>query len=223
MSYPGLKGNLITSTLAAVLLLTPPAALCADSDTASSIGNYQQVTAGLRRGALPSAAGMEVLAKEGVKTIIDLRKHDAAGINTEREHARSLGLNYFHIPMGHCAPKSADVIAFLDITTNPKYQPVFVHCRQGADRTGILVALYRMLLQDWSFGDAYREMRDHQFKPWLLGMRRFLYTIALKKDAFAIDRSSVMVSLQQRRLDETAQSEEPDKKALAASPKAPGS
>src|SRR4030095_12028153 len=204
MSYPGLKGNLITSTLAAVLLMSPPAALCADGASVPLVQNYQQVTAGLCRGAMPSPAAINVLAKEGVKTIIDLRKHDAIGIKAEGDYARSLGLNYFHIPMGHCAPKSKDVIAFLDIVLNPKFQPVFVHCRQGADRTGTLVAIYRILLQDWSFGDAYREMREHRFKPWLLGMRRFLSTIAMKKDVFGINRRSVLLSIRNRRQDETA-------------------
>ena len=196
MSYPGLKGNLIFSTLAAVLLVTPPAALCIDDDIVPPIGNYQQVTAGLCRGAMPSPKAIEVLHKEGIKTIIDLRKHDTRSIKAEAEHAKSLGMNYFHIPMGHCAPKSADIIEFLDIVLNPQYQPVFVQCRQGADRTGTLVALYRMLLQDWSFGDVYREMREHGFKPWLLGMKRFLNTIAMKKEVFGVDRSSVLLSIQ---------------------------
>jgi len=223
MSYPGLKGNLITSTLAAVLLMTPPAAICADNALVPPVHNYQQVTAGLCRGALPSRAGIDVLAKEGVKTIIDLRKHDTIGIKSEGDYARSLGLNYFHIPMGHCAPKSADVIAFLDIVLNPKFQPVFVHCRQGADRTGTLVAIYRMLLQDWSLGDAYREMREHKFKPWLLGMRRFLCTIAMKKDAFGVDRSSVVLSIQHHRQDATVQPDQSDKNELFAHSGLPGS
>ncbi len=224
MSYPGLKGNLITSILAAVLIVTPPAALCADNGACHPVENYQKVSAALSRGALPSPQAIEILAKQGIKTIVDLRKHDAAGISAEKEKATSLGLNYFHIPMGHCAPKSKAIIAFLDIVLNPKFQPVFVHCRQGADRTGALVAIYRMLLQDWSFGDAYREMREHGFKPWLLGMRRFLATVALKKDAFGVDRTSVMLSIKSHRHVSAVQPDQPvNRELFAARPDAPGS
>src|SRR5262249_50190175 len=157
------------------------------------------------------------------KTIIDLRKHDTRSIKAEADHAKSLGMHYFHIPMGHCAPKSADIIKFLDVVLDPQYQPVFVHCRQGADRTGTLVALYRMLLQDWSFGDVYREMREHGFKPWLMGMKHFLNTIAMKKEVFGVDRSSVLLSVKNHHHDAAAQPEPSDKKALVAGLEAPGS
>jgi len=50
------------------------------------------------------------------------------------------------------------VLEFLKIVTNPQRQPVFVHCRRGADRTGVMIAVYRVVRQGWSRDAAVEEM-----------------------------------------------------------------
>lgn len=160
--------------IAAMLLLTisivPPAVLSGNKESSEEVNNFQKVSAGLWRGAQPSDKNIKSLAQSGAKSIIDLRL-DGVGTKHELLTARKAGLNYFHLPMGYSAPSLSTVITFLDIVTNPRYQPVFVHCRQGADRTGMLVAIYRMLVDGWSYHEAYKEMRSHHFKPWLVNFR----------------------------------------------------
>jgi len=56
-----------------------------------------------------------------------------------------------------------DELAFLRIVTDPAGQPVFVHCREGEDRTGMMVAVYRMVVQDWPKGKAMAEMKRMGF------------------------------------------------------------
>jgi hypothetical protein len=47
--------------------------------------------------------------------------------------------------------------------TDPANRPLVIHCQHGADRTGAIVALYRVVVQDWSKADALREMDEGGF------------------------------------------------------------
>ena len=44
-----------------------------------------------------------------------------------------------------------------------KNRPVFIHCKHGADRTGTMVAFYRLVFEGWSKAEALREMREGGF------------------------------------------------------------
>ena len=143
----------------------------AASIAAPSISNFDIVSEGLWRGAAPSNQAMQKLAESGVKTIVDLR---LAGLGAEEEasRAKKLGIKYIHIPLGFMGPSLSKVAHFLNIVNDPANQPVFVHCRYGADRTGALVGVFRVIHDHWSFNQAYSEMRSHHFKPWLASLKR---------------------------------------------------
>ena len=55
-------------------------------------------------------------------------------------------------------PEDENVVKFLQVLRDPKNRPVFVHCQHGADRTGLMVAIYRIAVQGWSRQDAIQEM-----------------------------------------------------------------
>lgn len=59
------------------------------------------------------------------------------------------------------------------IASAPK--PVLVHCWHGSDRTGIVVAAYRIVFQKWSMEDAEKEFCDERF-----GYHEFWYENLLK-------------------------------------------
>ena len=42
-------------------------------------------------------------------------------------------------------------------------KPVLVHCWHGSDRTGIVVAAYRIVFEKWSVEEAEKEFRDERF------------------------------------------------------------
>lgn len=138
------------------------------SDTA--ISNFGRVVPGITRGGQPSNKALELMAKDGVKTIIDLRMTGVGTVNEEAE-TKQLGMNYVHIPMTLLTPNKDQVAQFLNVVNKPANLPAFVHCRQGADRTGTLVAIYRRKVQGWDFDKTYAEMREHHFKPFLFGMK----------------------------------------------------
>lgn len=138
-----------------------------------NINNFDVVSEGLWRGAAPSHQAMAKLAESGVKTIVDLRMA-GQGAAEEKARAGKLGIKYIHIPLGFKGPSLLKVAQFLNIVNNPANQPVFVHCRYGADRTGALVAVFRVIHDHWTFNQAYTEMRSHHFKPWLAGLKRMV-------------------------------------------------
>ncbi len=120
---------------------------------APGLPNLHKVSDDLYRGAQPTAEGIEQLRKLGVKTIVNLRASES-----DRKMLGDTGLAYEHIPMTAWHPKDADVVRFLQIVGDEKNLPVFVHCQRGADRTGMMVAVYRIAVQGWSKDEAITEM-----------------------------------------------------------------
>jgi tyrosine-protein phosphatase SIW14 len=123
------------------------------------VPNFGEVTPTLYRGGLLNDAGLKALAKMGVKIVVDTRAHDAA----EEKTAQSLGMEYVAIPW-HCPWPHDEVFAtFLKLLHENKGKKVFVHCRLGDDRTGMMVAAYRMAEEGWTADEAMNEMKSFGF------------------------------------------------------------
>jgi protein tyrosine phosphatase (PTP) superfamily phosphohydrolase (DUF442 family) len=120
--------------------------------------NFHKVSDDLYRGAQPTAEGMKQLDKLGVKTVINLRT-----VHSDRDEMKGTGLSYEHIGMSTMNVENKDVIRFLQIVTDPNRTPVFVHCQHGADRTGTMCAVYRIIIQGWSKNEAIEEMTKGGF------------------------------------------------------------
>ena len=115
------------------------------------------------RGAQPSEAGIDTLRQRGVRTIINLRDDP---MPDEQEIVERAGLQYVHIPTSPWKVEPAKVQEFLkQIETVPR--PVFVHCALGRDRTGLEIAVYRIVVQKWSRQDAIAELYAHGY-DWAL-------------------------------------------------------
>ncbi|MBN1910829.1 MAG: dual specificity protein phosphatase family protein [Pirellulales bacterium] len=117
------------------------------------VPNLHKVSPTLYRSAQPTALGMKNLKKLGVKTIVNLRS-----FHSDRDEIGETGLAYEHIYMKAWHPEEKEIVRFLQIVTDPKRQPVLVHCQHGADRTGTMCALYRVAVQGWTKDEAIREM-----------------------------------------------------------------
>lgn len=150
--------------------------------TGPVIDNFALVSNQLYRGAAPSDLAIQRLSGQGFKTIIDLRLN-GEGVRHEKALADHLGIKYVHIPMGLTRPSISQIVTFLRTVNNEHNQPVFIHCRYGADRTGMLVGIYRILVENWSYEKVYSEMREHHFKPWLGGMRKTVELVAENSSA----------------------------------------
>jgi len=151
---------------AALVAAPPPAGPC--DDCVPGVGNFGRVDAALWRGAQPTAEGFRKLEALGVRTVVNLRHgHD------DRPLLAGTGLAYVNIPCRAWRPRKDQMDAFLKIVRDPARQPVYVHCAQGRDRTGYMVAAYRMD-QGWSAEAAIQEMKRFRFNRVWLGNPGFL-------------------------------------------------
>jgi tyrosine-protein phosphatase SIW14 len=133
----------------------------------AGVPNAGKVSDVLFRGAQPTAQGLAELKKLGVTTIVDLRGNRGP-VNREREQAESLGMHFIDIPVnGWSPPSNAQVAEFLKLFQQDPTQKVFVHCYYGRDRTGVMVAAYRMTQQNWTVDQAVSEMDSFGFRYYL--------------------------------------------------------
>lgn len=64
---------------------------------------------------------------------------------------------------------------FLEFLDDPGNQPVLVHCKRGAERTGTLIAVYRIERDGWTPTRAYAEMQEYGFRSfWFGNLKRFV-------------------------------------------------
>ncbi len=132
---------------------------------------FYKVSESLYCGSEPTSKDKVAMLKGmGVKTIIDLRLF--TGVKQEELWAKEIGVDYFHISTGVLQPDEAKIKIVLAMVDDPKYQPLYVHCRTGCDRTGVIVGLYRVCNQGWTKEAAYKEMLSHHFRPVFFGMKR---------------------------------------------------
>ncbi len=121
------------------------------------IENFHQVDEHVYRGAQPTQQGFGYLARIGVKTVVDLREADDRG-RAEESAVMSAGMKYVNVPMtGLTPPTEAEITRILGILEDEGNGPVFVHCKRGADRTGAVIAAYRIDHQAWDNTRALNE------------------------------------------------------------------
>ena len=122
--------------------------------------NLHRVEDKFFRSAQPNAQGFRGLVTEhGVRTVISLR-----AFNADEPLAQGLDLNLVRIRIHTWNIKRADVVAALQTLRRARSDaPVLLHCQHGADRTGLISALYRILYQGWSKEAALDEMRKGNF------------------------------------------------------------
>lgn len=127
------------------------------------IDNFGLVNANYYRGAQPEGRDYADLASLGVKTVIDLQADfDSSG--NEEQLVRTAGMEFVRIPMTtHVQPTEEQVDQFLKLVNDPVSQPVYVHCKGGRHRTGVMTAVYRMTMDGWTPDQAFAEMKHFDF------------------------------------------------------------
>lgn len=143
----------------------PPAA--AERLTVPGLPNLGRVSPNLYRGAQPKAAGYDQLQRLGVGIVVDF--------NTGRQHiaresaaVEARGMRYLSIPWSASArPSDAQVAEFFRLLRENDGRKIFVHCKHGADRTGTMIALYRISEESWTPQQALDEMEAFHFHGFL--------------------------------------------------------
>jgi tyrosine-protein phosphatase SIW14 len=128
--------------------------------SAPGIKNFHQINEHVYRGAQPADEGFQYLAKIGVKTVIDLREADERS-QAEEGVVTAAGMKYVNVPMtGLTPPTELEITRILGILEDDSAGAVFVHCQRGADRTGAVIAAYRIDHDHWDNDRALSEAKS---------------------------------------------------------------
>lgn len=119
----------------------------------SKLDNFYQVSPLLYRSAQPLPEDFRELQQRGISEVLDLRLYHR---DTPVPDS-TLELQQAPLSPGNINPRY--LAKALQVIANAK-GPVLVHCLHGSDRTGLVVALYRVVCQGWSKQQAIEEMQD---------------------------------------------------------------
>ena len=127
--------------------------------TAKGIPNFGQVTPTLYRGGQPSVEGFRELAHTGVNIVVDTGR-------SERDESlvKNLGMVYISLPWYCPFPKDEVFARFITLMRDNPGKKIFVHCRLGDDRTGMMIASYRMTQEGWTAKEAMQEMHEFGYR-----------------------------------------------------------
>jgi protein tyrosine/serine phosphatase len=109
----------------------------------------------LYRSEQPTALGMQNLEKLGIRTVINLRY-----FNNDDKEVRGTSLRTERTKILTWRVGDKHVIEVMRMLKQSENGPFLIHCQHGADRTGLMSAMYRMLEQNWSAEDALAELTD---------------------------------------------------------------
>ena len=139
------------------------------------IPNFHQVNDHVLRGGQPSAEAWPNLARLGVKTVIDLRREDEHSTAAEAQAVAAAGMNYFNVPMkGVVAPTNEQMSKVLALLNSEDL--VFIHCKRGADRTGAVIACYRVMHDRWDHKQALHEAKSLGMAWDQMGLKHYVMT-----------------------------------------------
>ncbi len=121
------------------------------------VKNCYQISPELYRSGQPSKDGFKALEKAGVKSVLNLRE-----FHSDNDEAKGTGLTLYRYKLDAGEVTKEDLMkCLLIIEQAPK--PILIHCWHGSDRTGVLVAAYRIVKRGWTPEKAKTEMMEKQF------------------------------------------------------------
>ena len=121
--------------------------------------NLYEIAPGLYRSVQPEQRDAAQLQALGIRTIINFRAH-----HQDEDVLNLPGVKLVRIPMDTWWIGDDQIIGALRaIERAQKDGPVLIHCQHGADRTGVVSAMYRILVQGWTREQASRELERGNF------------------------------------------------------------
>lgn len=121
------------------------------------VKNCYRLSPELYRSGQPGDDGFKALEKLGLKSVLNLREY-----HSDDDEAEHTGLRLYRIKLAAGKVTREELMNCLMVISNaPK--PILVHCWHGSDRTGIVCAAYRIVMQDWTPENALEEMMDERF------------------------------------------------------------
>ncbi len=127
------------------------------------VPNFGRIGPRIYRGGQPSSEGLSGLRALGINTVISFTLGEE-GARAEAAEAARLGMDYLGIPWStQEVPEPDQVQTFLSYLREHPDRTIFVHCKAGADRTGVMVALSRIAIDGWPAQRAVDEMNAFHY------------------------------------------------------------
>ena len=116
------------------------------------VHNLYKVDSGVYRCAQPNKRAFSELFEIGITTSVNLRYFE-----TDKRKGKKTNLQLFNIKMLASRCKEDKIVAALQMIQN-RQGSIVIHCKHGADRTGLIIALYRIVFQGWDKESAIEEL-----------------------------------------------------------------
>lgn len=119
--------------------------------------NFYQVTPSIYRSAMPDQGKLKIIQAQHISTIISLIKED-----DKQWLGDKTNINYISYPIHADRVTDDDVLYILRTIKQSlsKGEAVLLHCKHGQNRTGLFVAMYRIVNQRWTKQHAIWEMAN---------------------------------------------------------------
>ena len=145
---------------------------------AEHVRNFGQVDETVLRGGEPTGEALKELKSLGVATVLDLRQ-DGPGRDREKQLVEQLGMHYQHVPLrSTTAPTPAEIKEILTFLVGQPTGKVYVHCLRGKDRTGTVIACYRIQHSGWDNLHALAEAKSYGMSSFEWKMQAFIRNFA---------------------------------------------
>ena len=142
----------------------------------AKIANFHVVSEQIWRGGRPDYYDLKNLHDRGYKTIINIENRQNF-VESERRNAERMGLQFISIPMDEdLVPNNQDIEKLLQLLSDKSNQPIFIHCFHGQDRTGLVIGLYRVLIEGWDAKAAHDEMLQLGFHTKFINMENYFWS-----------------------------------------------
>ena len=120
----------------------------------SSAHNLFRITPNFFRSARLKRRDVPLLQELGIKTVVSLR-----AFHSDEEVLEHTNIKLQRVPMLTWAIGDKEIIAALRaIKEAEKDGAVLLHCQHGADRTGLVAAMYRIVFMGWQREHALEEL-----------------------------------------------------------------
>ena len=128
-----------------------------------------KVAQGIYRGARPnSELEMGVLKILGIKTILNLEsgplEASMATLDRELAWAAKAGIVMQHLRLSEILPPTLEQLqTAIRILRNQECLPIYIHCKWGKDRTGIVAGVFESVVLGQPYQEVYNRMIDLGF------------------------------------------------------------